>query len=362
MGQTFTVRVLHLISHNAVSGPEKNAIDLALGMDERGHDVFVAGEGGNWMQESLTGSRCRWVELPFKKLGFFKSVLRVYEVVRQEQIEIIHVHLSRASLVGWVVGKLCKVPVVATVHVATTNRVFKSLAKPPNHLIAVSAYLRDFLVGTGIPAQRVSVIHIGSRLTPTPTFAEEKALEFLAGERVVVMVGKVSSLKGSDIAVEAFENLENDYPNLHLVMVGEDQNEFARALKAKLKSSRIHFLGLHQNLASFYLRSEFSILPTEIETFGMVVTESMLCGRPVIGSNRGALPELIRDGETGLIVEREASALEAAMRKLLSDRDFTKKLGSNAQADAISRFTVKPMLDRVENLYESIVKQNSAGV
>ncbi len=358
MGQTFLVRILHLISHNAVSGPEKNAIDLALGMDSRGHQVFVAGEGGNWMQASLSGTNCTWVEIPFKKIGLWKSVRRAVETVRQEQVDVIHVHLSRASIVGWIVGKLCRLPVVATVHVATTNMIFKLLARPPHRLVAVSGFLKEFLASKGIPPSAINVIHIGSSLIPHPTSSGEKALLFLAGERVVTVVGKVSALKGSDIAVDAFENLETDYPNLHLLFIGDDQNDFAHQLRARLRSTRVHFLGLQSELASFYLRAEFTILPTEIETFGMVVTESMLCARPVIGSKRGALPELITDGVTGLLIDREVASLESAMRQLLDDPVATTQMGQSAQKVAVSKFTLKPMLDLFENLYEELIQRN----
>ena len=358
MGQTFYVRILHLISHNAVSGPEKNAIDLALGMDSRGHQVFVAGEGGNWMQESLSGTNCTWVEIPFKKIGLWKSVRRAVETVRQEQIDVVHVHLSRASIAGWIVGKLCQRPVVATVHVATTNKIFKLLARPPHRLVAVSGFLKQFLVSKGIPSSAISVIHVGSSLVPQPTSAGENALQFLTGERVITLVGKVSALKGSDLALDAFESLEADYPNLHLIFIGDDQNDFARQLRGRLKSTRVHFLGLQSELASFYLRSEFTILPTEIETFGMVVAESMLCARPVIGSNRGALPELITHGVTGLIIDRNVVSLETAMRTLLDDPVATTQIGQSAQQVAIAKFTLKPMLDQFESLYEDVIQRN----
>ncbi len=344
---------MHLVSHNAVSGPEINALDLAVGLAARDHQVWVAGPGGNWMEETVQKSNAHWINLPFKRLGLVRSVLKVLEAVRAHQIDIVHVHLSRASYAGWIASWFCKIPVVASVHVATRNRLFKFLAKPPHRLIAVSHYLKDFLVKTGIDDARIEVIHIGSRMVARPTTEGEMVLGFLTGDRVISLVGKVSELKGHHLAVEAFESLASDFPDVHLLFVGDDTNEFARHLRTVIQSPRIHFLGLQAELSSFYLKSEFTILPTEIETFGMVVTESMLCGRPVIGSNRGALPELIQNEHTGLIVERDAKSFELAMRRLLSDPTATAEMGQTAKLYAHDHFSLEPMINAVEKVYKS---------
>jgi glycogen(starch) synthase len=126
-------------------------------------------------------------------------------------------------------------------------------------------------------------------------------------------------------------------------------------------ASRVDFLGRVPDVPATMNAATFVLMPSRWEeTFGLVALEAALLGRPVVATRVGALPEVVRDGETGLIVEREDDAgLGAAMASLLADPDRTRRMGRAARERALATFGLERSLDAYEALYQRFARRGA---
>ncbi|MCW5963918.1 MAG: glycosyltransferase [Bryobacterales bacterium] len=157
----------------------------------------------------------------------------------------------------------------------------------------------------------------------------------------VIFVGAPWYLKGVDLLIRAFRNLEVDFPDARLQLLGHFPD---RAPLDELvgDSSRIEILKARPNSEALKLISEAAILvlPSRCEGMGRVLIEAMSAGIPVIGSRIGGIPHLIRDGENGfLFPSGDADALEDRLRKLLADPDLRSRMGARGRELAKQQFT-----------------------
>lgn len=170
-------------------------------------------------------------------------------------------------------------------------------------------------------------------------------------------IGQVSILrrwKGHCDVMTAFDKIASDYPDHHLVFVGGGHGEkylppFAKELRS---SDRIHFLGHRPNPWPFFLAFEIATLAsTEGEGIPQSGMQAMLSGCPFIGTTVGGIPEIISDGETGLLVPpSDPSEIATALRTLLDDTKTRNRIANLAHAWATEHTTLDRMGKRVESL------------
>lgn len=193
-------------------------------------------------------------------------------------------------------------------------------------------------------AERVRVISNGVdtvRFSPGLYGGGVREKHGLQGCRVVLFVGALTrwhSYKGLDVLIEAFAGASRDDPLMRLLVVG------AGELLPKYQSlalhynvaEKVHFAGSVDGslLPEYYAASDTTVLPSRdsSEGFGLVLLEAMACGKAVIGSNVGGIPEIVRNGENGLLVQPgDPSALAAALRELLADDDGRMAMGRSGR-------------------------------
>ncbi len=158
---------------------------------------------------------------------------------------------------------------------------------------------------------------------------------------VIVFVGAPWYLKGVDLLIHAFRNLEPDFPEVRLQLLGHFPDR--APLEALIgDSSQIEILKALPNPEALKLISEAAILvlPSRCEGMGRVLIEAMSGGIPVIGSRIGGIPHLIRDGDNGFLFPAgDAAALEDRMRTLLSDPELRRNMGARGREIARQEFT-----------------------
>jgi N-acetyl-alpha-D-glucosaminyl L-malate synthase BshA len=138
-----------------------------------------------------------------------------------------------------------------------------------------------------------------------------------------------------------------------LVLVGDGPERPAvEALASELRvADRVRFLGLLPHFAGLLARADLFLLPSDTESFGLAALEALACGVPVVASAVGGLPEVVRDGETGLLVPpADPGALAGGCLALLDDEARRRAFAAAARADALARFDPEPTIDRYEAL------------
>ncbi len=171
----------------------------------------------------------------------------------------------------------------------------------------------------------------------------------------LLFVGRFDRQKGIDLLMDAMANL-NDEP-LYLYVVGEAVLGGAEVVP----SANVEFLGWRprNTLQGLFARADAVVMPSRWEGFGMVAIEAMCCGTAVIASNRGALPELVRDGETGLIFDLDdQDGLVGTLKGL--DKAALRRMGRAGRERYLSFFTAKVMNERLDVLYGALADGRDA--
>jgi glycosyltransferase involved in cell wall biosynthesis len=348
------VRVLNVQKVSGISGSEAHLLDVLPRLRARGIDarMLVLHEGEPGAAELV--DRLRAADVPTEAWRMrFDLDPSVSARLALRRPDVVHTHLVHADVLGLPAAALARVPVrISTKHgfnefrsnrlVAAADR---AAARFAHRQIAISAGLADYLVETeGFRRDTFTVVHYGidPGPEPPPPPAEPRLLA----------VGRLIPIKGLDVLLEAFALARQDVPGLTLEIAGGGPLE-AELRAAAPEGARL--LGRVSPVAPLYERSAVVVVPSRGEGFGMVALEAAERGRAAIVTDVGGLPEIVADGETGVVVPRDdAAALARAIVELVRDPERVRALGAAARQRAVAAFSADAAADRVAGVYREM--------
>ena len=232
----------------------------------------------------------------------------------------------------------------------------RALARRAAKVIAITKALARFQVErVGLPADKVEVIHYGLDDLP-PAWGSNPADDVRAEARVLLAVCRLEPQKGLDIAVRALPDIRTRHPTAELVVLGEGPQRSELEQLAASLNVPIHLLGRVPDVAAWLRRADLLVHPARWEGFGLALLEAMLASKPVVATNVSSIPEIVVDGQTGLLVPRDdARALATAVTRLLDDPG---NCGEQGRRRAQSQFSVSRMADRTVALYETALRRS----
>jgi glycosyltransferase involved in cell wall biosynthesis len=354
--------VLHTQKVAGISGSEAHLLQLLPDLRERGWDIrflmLHENEPGAW--EFADELRARGVPLDDIRLRAdvdpiaFGSVASHLGRVRPR---ILHTHLVHADVYGQLAGSLTRVPLrLSTKHgfnefregrwFGVADRSVGSLA----HIhIAISQGLAQYLADTeGFAEQDFEIVHYGIA-------ANGPAVAYEGSEPRLLCIGRLIPIKGHLVLLRALAQARSRAPRVTLDVAG--RGPLAPALQAYVREldlgDAVRFLGFVSTIEAAIEDAAIVVVPSLGEGFGMVALEAMERARPVIASAVGGLPEIVADGETGLVVPPgEADALAEAIVALAGNLPRAAEMGAAGRDRALREFTPERCVERVEALYE----------
>jgi glycosyltransferase involved in cell wall biosynthesis len=353
--------VIHVAKASGISGAENHLLLLLPQLRERGWDVSftLLHEGEAGARElggrlSDAGVPVTAIRLPFAADP--RAFARLLQLFRSRRPEVVHTHLVHADFHGLTAGRVAGIPVrVSTKHgfnpfrssplFARADRAVGALA---DEHVAISRGLARYLAREeGFAEDDFTVIHYGIEpgLEPEPYADEAPRL---------LCVGRLIPIKGHDVLLRAVARARRVVRDLTLDIAGSGPLETElRAQAAELGlGDAVRFLG--QVASVPYEESAVVVVPSLGEGFGMVALEAMERGRPVVASDVGGLPEIVADGETGLVVPaRDPDALAWAIAELAANLPRSAALGAAGRARALADFRQERCTDRHEELYRA---------
>jgi glycosyltransferase involved in cell wall biosynthesis len=236
------------------------------------------------------------------------------------------------------------------------------MTAPLVRVIAVSDYIKGLLVEGGIPAEKIVVRHLGidtDRFKPDPAARARWAEEFsIAPDEIILStVSYLRPIKNPEIIVRACGLLAQRGVKFRLFVGGDGEMlEELKQLSRDLGiADKVHWLGLLQDPLSLMQASDLFLLATVGEAFGLVLAEAMACGAPVVGSRAGAIPEVVEDGHTGLLVTpRSAEVLADAIATLAGDNERRKLMSQNSVTRVRSHFPIEKSVNETLKIYDSL--------
>ncbi|MEY4830880.1 MAG: hypothetical protein RLZZ562_2676 [Planctomycetota bacterium] len=282
-----------------------------------------------------------------------ETVASVADWIAERGIALLHTHSNRPNVVGRMAGALFRsqgLAVVAHYHNQYDDKwerdpamlsLERRLVASTDAMIAVSESVRRHVADNiGVDEQRIDVIPNGvdaSAFAGVDRSEARRALGLDATRPVVGLIGRITEQKGQDDFVEAALAIAVERPEPMFVMVGfAEDAALQQRLRQKIAvfglSDRIRFLGNRDDMASVYAALDLVVAPSRWEGFGMMLIEAMAAGRPIVATRVGAIPEIVRDGRTGVLVEpRDAQALACAITAMLDDPQRRTAMGEAGQ-------------------------------
>jgi glycosyltransferase involved in cell wall biosynthesis len=376
------VRVLHVQKVKGLGGSERHLLELLPALASRGHDVrMLVLTTGEWHRfaEPLAA---RGVELEATPAGLDldpRPAFAVGRVIRAFDPDVVHTHLIHADVHGQLAARRARVPGVSTAHnlnPRVRRRLVRRIAQRAGHdasrTIAISEHVRMFVEELAIPRPgTVRVVPYGIELEGRrPDRAARAAARTGYGicddDVAVTIAARLIEGKGHDVLLDAVAVAAHRVPNLRLFVAGDGPLRAPLETRARaLPGGVVRFLGFVEDPRELIGASDlvaFPTLPNLGEGFGLSALEAMAAGVPVVASDAGALPEVVIDGETGLVVRGGAvEPLAEALAQLAGDAPERARLGAAGLARAKERFSLDSMVDGTLAVYEEAVRDAPAG-
>jgi glycosyltransferase involved in cell wall biosynthesis len=335
-----------------IGGSERHLLTLLPALAERGVEpVFVGLDDPAWDPADFYGA----LHVQSIRLRSAHDIdpMLLARLARKLRADIVHTHLVHADLYGGLAAKLRRTPLVSTKHnddpfrTGAFRYVERGLASLADRVIAISDALHRFTVErVGVPAAKVETIHYGLD-DPPAAWGTNPPDDVPANARIVLSASRLTEQKGIDVAVEALSLLPDD---VVLVVLGEGPQ------RRRLDAPRVFLPGRVPDVAAWLRRASVYVQPSRWEGFGLAVLEAMVCGLPVVATKVSSLPELVADGETGVLVPPDDSAaLARGIERALAEP----QMGAAGSERAKQEFSVAKMADRTVALYTDLLSASS---
>jgi glycosyltransferase involved in cell wall biosynthesis len=384
------IKILRVIARLNMGGPALHVAYLTEGLTKRGYDTtLVAGSLARGEDSMAFVADARGVEVvridelgrEISPLRDLMATIRLARLIRKERPQILHTHTAKAGTVGRVAARLAgsrKPPIVVhTFHGHVLRGYFgpvrtllfrlleRWLAAGTTALIAVSPQVRDDLVSLGVaPRERFVVIRLGIELDERVTAeqngrGESRRYLGIPGDRFAVgWIGRMTAVKRTDDVLIAFKSLRDSGVDAVLCMVGDGPDRLPLEQRAhELGVARdTVFLGYQEDVAPFYAAFDVLVLPSGNEGTPVTVIEALAAERPVVATRVGGVPDVVRDGEDGFLVEAGATDdLADRLGRLARDPALRARMGKKGRERVLPRYAVERLVDDVDELYRSLL-------
>lgn len=366
------IKILEVIGDSSLAGAPRHLLSVVENLSLDKFEIHAVCPPGPLAGEIRKLRRHVDLEVvPMRQRLDFKAIADIRKVIKQVRPDVIHVHGTRAGVLGRIAAIGFNLPVIYTEHLWTKqyklqNRFLNLIHYFANWAldifttlnIAVSGAVKDFMVTSNIShLDKVKVIYNGIEDTHHQAHIFRHETEFL-----LATVGTLNQQKGMQYLIRAIPQIIKEFPGVQLEIIGDGpykrilQNEVR---KLKLKSF-VKFIGFVPDVSQYLTRFDLYVQPSISESFGLAIVQAMSVGLPVVATNAGGIPEVVTEGKSGFLVESaDPKALADRILELLRHPSLAKKMGEMGKREAKMKFNIKDMINDLEMTYESVSK-NSA--
>lgn len=303
-----------------------------------------------------------------------KNILSLRAIARDEGAAILHSNGPVTSLPAGIAARLSGLPAVWHARVMNSpgqidlDRLLSPLA---TLIIANSDAIRERFRRKGtVPRKAITIINGVDVQHFHPSSSGEKVRKQLgiAPEHILAgVVGRISPVKGQQTFIEAAARLAPAFPRLRFILIGAALFEKEKEHESKIRrfvadwglEKQIIFAGYQTDVASYMAALDICAVPSDEEGCGRAILEAMAMGKPVVGTNTGGTPEIVANGETGLLIPpRDAVALARALEKLAADDALGERMGIAGRRRVEENFTIESHTRKTEAAYLRLIEKD----
>lgn len=345
-------------------GGQHQALLLLKGLLARGHTPELI-----TIRDSLLAQRAREAGVSVHAVDGrrLEAAWKIRQLVWARRVNVVHANEPHALTSAWAAGAHHLVPLVAARRIAlplASNPLALARYRAAARIVAVSDFVRQSVVSSGLPASRVQVIYDGVEIPRSRSEAERRiAREQLAVPPEAICLLNLAALvpeKGHQLLLQAFARIREKFPACVLLLAGEGQERASlqELVRAQGIGDGVRFLGFVYETERVFPAADLFIFPSHEEPLGSALLLAMAHGLPVVAVARGGIPEVVEDGKNGLLVkDLGAGGMAAAIARLLSDPDEARRSARAARETILGKFSADHMVDATFQLYEQLTAQ-----
>jgi L-malate glycosyltransferase len=355
---------LHVDSARSWRGGQNQVLVTVLGLRALGHrTVLVAHPTGELRRRAEEGLDL--IPLAPRTEMDLAAAWRLSRVLRQLQPDIVHAHDPHGVAMASIALSMTTLP--ALPRLVAARRVDFHMRRSALSrwkyrqvacFICASEAIRRIVVSDGIPAERTVTVHEGIDLGRVAAAPPASLHEELWLPHEAPLVGNVAALvphKGQRHLIDAAALVLRQQPDARFVIAGE--GELRPSLEQQIRQhhleKHVRLAGFRTDILSLHKAFDVFVMSSVTEGLGTSLLDAMACGKPIVATNVGGIPEVVVDGETGLLVPpRDPTAMAAAVVRLLTDQALRERMGQAGLARVRERFSADIMVANTLKVYE----------
>lgn len=383
------IKVLHVITRLIRGGAEINTLLTIQGLEKLGYEVSLAAgpsdkTEGN-LEDDVRQSTRNLMLLhnlvrEVSPLNDLIAFLKLYLFIKKGKFQIVHTHVRKAGIIGRWAAKLAGVPIIIhTTHGNFFHGYFNRLITKFFVIIErITALITDRIITlTKIEQSQYMERGIGklSQYKSIPSGIDLKRFDYnniyplrnevrrslglCDDDFIIGNIGRIAPIKGHEYLIRSATEVISKIPNAKFMIVGDGpirskMEELASQLKI---SDKVIFTGIRMDIPECLSVMDLFVLPSLNEGMGRALVEAMAMRVPVIASNIGGIPEVIVDGETGLLVpSKNSEVLAKAIIRLSKDKKLAEKLSQAGYEKAHLDFGIETMVNNISSVYQEMIK------
>lgn len=370
-------RVLFLDHTGELGGAERVLLEILEGLDKRVFEAHLACSSAGPLQGLAapfaelfdlgisdtvrTLSREAWQQRPWQTIWQARAILheawKLAAYAKKFQIDFIHSNTLKAHILGSVISRLSRTPLVWHLHdLPSTRGDTRTLLNwaarlgQPRGIIAVSHAAAQDLAPTFRP--RLQVVHNGLDIETFDEATRKKSHQEPWQDGPGVILGAVTYLipwKGLDILLRALPSIIAVHADIKLVIAGtsifqwrEEPDRLTRLAEDLGVNRHVHFLGERNDIPNLMTKFDLFIHPAKFEPFGRVLLEAMAARRAIVACQAGGVPEVVSHGKTGLLVKpNDPQALAGGILELLANDEIRTQMGNEGRIRVQQHFSLE---------------------
>ncbi len=358
-------RILHVLYSFAVGGSEAVVLDLVGALPEFDHAVAAIELGGPLKKEfeSLGAATC---EIAREGRGVAGPMYRVWRAISQLQPDIVHTHHGHELVYSALPAFFRRLPLIHTEHEHYSTQAdkpakrLKLLSRFCSVVTAVNQETARHLVShIGISEGKVETIANGIDVDRFTTEASDRrSLDLADDDLVIGTVARLDTVKNQKLLLSAFASVLSTHPAAALLIVGDgpERTNLEQECARLGIERRVRFLGMRRDIPRLLAVMDVFVLTSSAEGLPMSILEAMAAGTAVVSTGVGGIPAVVRDGETGLLVNAGSQAgLESALVKVLDSHDLRERLSRNAHQLVVDTYALSHSVAQYRRLYDRVI-------
>lgn len=360
-----SLKILYVDTDQVWRGGQEQLFSLMLGIKDRQHQIWLAAPADAPLSAKAQHSGIETFPFQLRYELSPRAFLQLWKILGKQDFDIIHLNTPRPLFLGALASKLRGIPLRVC-----SRRVNFPLNSPLSRLkynwmqesvVTVSTSIRRTLIEGGVRPDLIQVIYEGVDLEWVDSQRVPPSEEINGG----LMVGTVAHLspeKGHRTLLEAAARVLARIPDAHFVFVG--QGELMSSLKARVEKlgieKKVTFAGFRSDSEALMKQFDVFCLPSISEGLSSAILVAMASRLPVVATRVGGIPELVVDGETGILVPPEdAEQLADGLLRVLESPRLRKEMGCAGRQRIEEKFTLERKLNETETLYLNMLESVS---